>query len=245
MRTEVMSRAGWLIPLFLAAALAGCSESDPTNPTAPGAVLTLAPLTAAIPADGASRVALTAQITPQAASANRTIHFTTTAGSFAGATTKAVDVPVDTDGKAVVVLQSGSTVDTATVEASLLSYVQRATVSFTAAVPDSIVVDPGAFSLQAGLANTTTVTAVLRTANGVATQGTPVTFHAFQPNGVALGEFRSITRSDATGQATALFTAGNTTFRGKATLVARYTDPITGKVVEGRGVIQIVDPPAV
>lgn len=227
--------------------LAGACSEDSRGPVAPDKVLALTASAAAIPADGVSQATITAVIPADAAAANRTIAFTTTAGTFAGASPPgtSVQVPADVDGRAVVVLQSGTRPAEALVQASVAGFVRTVTVRFTAALPESIDVDPGTFALQAGFANTTTVTATLRrSGGGIATQATEVRFTATNPAGDTVGEFRAVTPSDAQGQATALYTAGDTAYRGPVTIAARVTDPATGATVTGTATLQIVDPPA-
>lgn len=236
---------GLVLGLGLAVA-GGCSE-DSRSPVSPDRVLALLASAEAIPADGASQATITAQISPDAAPANRTIAFSTTAGSFAGASPPGTSITAqaDVDGRAVVALQSGTQPATARVEASVGGFVRTLTVRFTAALPETIDVDPGTFALQAGFGNTTTVTATLRrSGGGIATQGTEVRFTATTPAGATVGEFRAVTPSDAQGRATALYTAGDTAYRGPATIAARVTDPATGATVTGTATLEIVDPPS-
>jgi hypothetical protein len=242
------ARSAALLAGFLGAlaTLGACSE-DSRGPAAPDDVLALAASAAAIPADGVSLVTITAVIPAGAAPANRTIAFTTTAGTFAGTSPPgtSIEVPADVDGRAVVSLQSGTQPAEARVQASVAGFVRTVTVRFTQALPETIDVDPGTFSLEPGFANTTTVTATLRrSGGGVATQGTEVRFTATTPAGAAVGEFRAVTPSDAQGRATALYTAGDTAHRGPVTIAARVTDPATGATVAGTATLQIVDPPA-
>lgn len=126
-------------------ALAGCYNS-PTEPAAANA-LKLTPATAEIPADGFSRVALTAEIDPRAAADRRTIVFTTSAGTFVGATEEAgrkLSLAADSAGRAQVELQSERTVQTAVVTASVSAgtetlALQRAEVRFVATDPGALV----------------------------------------------------------------------------------------------------------
>lgn len=238
--------------LFLPAALVallGCSESDPQRSVAPGDLIALTASSAAIPADGVSRVTFTALIPANASAGNRTVTFTSTGGTLVGGTpgsgtSMSLAVPADVEGRAVVQLQSPTRPGSAQVTAQVSTFLQALTVAFTGALPDRILVDPGAFSLEPGFANTTTVTATLRRGQGVASESTLVEFRALTPAGTRLGEFRAVTPSTASGTATALFTAGETTFRGPATIFARVTDVASGTVIEGSATIQIVEPPA-
>lgn len=229
---------------LLATALGGCNESDPTRSVAPDALITLTASAAAIPADGVSRTRLTAQIPAEASAANRTVTFRTNGGTLLGGTNGSLALTADVDGKAVAELVSPTRPGAAEVSAQVSTFARILTVVFTGALPDRISVDAGAFSLLPGVANTTTVTATLRRGQGIASENTTVQFRALTSGGSRLGEFRSVTLSNASGQATALFTAGETTFRGRATIFARVEDVPSGTVVEGQTTIQVVEPPA-
>lgn len=236
------------LPAVLAAAF-GCSESNPTGSVAPGDLIALTASVQALPADGVSRATLTAQIPANASSGNRTVTFTSTGGTLVGGTagsggSTSLAVSADVDGRAVAQLQSPTQPGSAQVTAQVSTYLQSLTIAFTGALPDQILVDAGAFSLEAGLDNSTTVTATLRRGSGIASQGTVVEYRALTSGGARFGEFRSVTTSSSSGTSTALFTAGDTTFRGTATIFARVTDVPSGTVVEGSATIQITEPPA-
>ena len=228
--------------------LAGCSESGSPTSVPPGELISLTASASSIPADGVSRVTLTAQIPANASSGNRTVTFTSTSGTLVGGApgnggSMSLALQADVDGRATAQLQSPTLVGAAQVTAAVSTFLQTLTIAFSGALPDRILVDPGAFSLQAGLTNSTTVTATLRRGSGIASQNTVVEFRALTSAGARLGEFRSVTTSSASGTATALFTAGETAFRGTATIFARVTDVPTSTVVEGSATIQITEPP--
>jgi hypothetical protein len=132
-----MRSARAFLAVLLLAALAGCNS--PTEPDAAGS-LSLTPAANEIPADGFSRVSLTAEIDPRAAADRRTVVFTTTAGTLVGATEengRKLSLAVDSAGRAQVELQSERTVRTAVVTASVSAgdqtlAVQRAEVRFVA-----------------------------------------------------------------------------------------------------------------
>lgn len=125
-------------------ALAGCNS--PTEPNAAKA-LSLRAAASEIPADGFSRVTLTAEIDPRAAADRRTVVFTTTAGTLVGATEdsgKKLSLAVDSAGRAQVQLQSERTIGTAVVTASVSTAtetltVQRVEVRFVAVDPGALV----------------------------------------------------------------------------------------------------------
>lgn len=133
-----------LLVVLLAAALGACYDS-PTEPDTKA--LQLTPATAEIPADGFSRVTLTAEIDPRAAADRRTVVFATTAGTFVGATEeggKKLSVSADSAGRAQVELQSDRTVQTAVVTASVSAgtdvlALQRAEIRFVAVDPGTLV----------------------------------------------------------------------------------------------------------
>lgn len=125
---------------------AGCyHESDYSLPTDPAtAYLTLSPSTATLPADGVSRVTITARVTSLADTSTRTITFETTAGSLVGgATATTRDVIADAAGQATVQLQSGQTTDTAIVTAKVKDVPSvlpaRTIVTFLPVNPDTVV----------------------------------------------------------------------------------------------------------
>lgn len=126
----------------------GCykeSNYSPTDPQVTGA-LTLAPAdgTLSIPADGVSRVTLVATIAADADSDKRVITFTTSSGSFVGATASngtTVDVTAGSDGRALVILQSSQRVETAIVTAVVKGSVNvsaQRQIQFTAPNPDDV-----------------------------------------------------------------------------------------------------------
>ncbi len=142
-----MRSTGLLLGILLLIA-GGCykeSNYSPTDPQVTGA-LTLAPVdgTLSIPADGVSRVTLVATIAADADSNKRVITFTTSSGSFVGAAAGSgttVDVTAGSDGRALVILQSSQTVETAIVTAVVKGSANVAAqrqIQFTAPNPDDV-----------------------------------------------------------------------------------------------------------
>ncbi len=142
-----MRFTGLLFGIFLLIA-GGCykeSNYSPTDPQVTGA-LTLAPVdgTLSIPADGVSRVTLVATIAADADSNKRVITFTTSSGSFVGAAAGSgttLDVTAGSDGRALVILQSSQTVETAIVTAVVKGSANVAAqrqIQFTAPNPDDV-----------------------------------------------------------------------------------------------------------
>jgi len=132
---------------FLLLIAGGCykeSNYSPTDPQVTGA-LTLAPVdgTLSIPADGVSRVTLVATIAAGADSDKRVITFTTSSGSFVGATGNGttIDVTAGSDGRALVILQSSQRVETAIVTAVVKGSANvsaQRQIQFTAPNPDDV-----------------------------------------------------------------------------------------------------------
>lgn len=133
--------------LALLAFLAGCYDRDKHSPTEPEfqEALELTASASSVPADGFSRVVITAQISPAAAADRRTINFSTDAGSFVGAPEsdrKRISANVDATGKATVQLQSEREVRTAEVTATVSgvpALVKRVRVAFIAVNAGEIV----------------------------------------------------------------------------------------------------------
>lgn len=145
MKSAGRSRKGLLLAILLLVA-GGCykdSSYSPTDPQVTGA-LTLAPAdgTLSIPADGVSRVTLVATIAADADSDKRVITFTTSSGSFVGASSgTTVDVTAGSDGRALVILQSSQRVETAIVTAVVKGSANvsaQRQIQFTAPNPDDV-----------------------------------------------------------------------------------------------------------
>lgn len=119
----------------------GCHHPDAFLISADSPFLTLTTGATSIPADGNSRITITAAIDPNATAGNRTITFTASSGTLfaagiqatAGTQLATVDVNVDITGTAVVELQSTTTPMTARVQAQVKGkdLVKSVNISFT------------------------------------------------------------------------------------------------------------------
>jgi hypothetical protein len=115
-------RVRLLLALLLFAA-GGCYKKDDYSPTSPQAAgaLTLGTLdgSQSIAADGLSRLTLVATIAADADADKRVITFSTTSGALVGAggNGTSIDVAAGSDGRALAILQSSQTVETAIVSA--------------------------------------------------------------------------------------------------------------------------------
>jgi hypothetical protein len=147
MRLAARSLPGFLVAALLLA-LGGCYKDSNYSPTAPqtsGAItLATADGSQSIAADGLSRVTLVATIAAGADSDKRTITFTTTSGSFVGAAGggTTIDVNAGSDGRALAILQSSQTVQTAVVSAVVkgaASVAAQIQIRFTAPDPNDVI----------------------------------------------------------------------------------------------------------
>jgi hypothetical protein len=230
-------RAGALLALGTVAG--GCLhnptdyESGRTN----AAVLTVGAVAASAPADGATLTAITASIPADARADRRTVAFSTTAGTFEGATREA-SVAADSSGQAVARLRAPLDTGEATVRVTAGGVTRVVTVRFDRAFPDTVLLDANPFGVRADAAHAVIVTATLRRGVGRPSRLTPVTFTATAPAGGEVGRFGPATLSDSTGVVTVRFTPGVTAYRGPVVLQA--TAPRASGVVTGRVTVDVV-----
>lgn len=174
--SRVCWRVRWATIALLIVVAAGC-EHKPGRflPTSPDVVdsLTLATAANSMPADGFSRVEITALINDQADADKRTVVFTTTAGTFTGATEAGSDgrtkkVPADSLGVATTHLQSSSTVEIAVIEASIDGVdglTKRTSIEFTAPAADTLRLEASVASVPADGFSTIDLTATIDPSN--------------------------------------------------------------------------------
>lgn len=202
------------------------------------AILRFAPFPASAPADGATITLVTVTLNEDVPLDARAVTLTTTAGTFAASGTQTVTVNADAGGTVTTGLRSPLSVGTALIRATVNHVSREASIDFRAAQADDLVLDPGGFTLQASLDRSVTVRAQLRRDVGIATPGTRVAFTATDTLGQTFGFWRAETISNATGEATAVFTAGPTLYRGHVTLEARA---LPGLISDTASIL-IVDP---
>jgi len=192
------------------------------------------------PADGATVTNATARVANALPSEQRTVSFTTTAGTLGASGSTSVQVRAGTDDLATVGVVSPRTPTTATVTASVNNLTVRRTLEFTHAYPDDISLGLlGSFRLTASYSTKASVRAELSRDIGSVTRGTEVRFTAVHDaTGAEFGYWSAVTESDATGVATAEFTPGNTSVRGEATLRAR----VAGTNLSAAVKVDIVEP---
>jgi hypothetical protein len=133
------------VALLLASGSAACHNPNAyvLSPDSVDQFLAFAASAPSLPADGVSRITLTASIDPNATSSNRTIKFSTSAGTLIAAGQKSttdLDVVVDGSGKALVELQSTNVVLTCRVSARIKDLVRTVNVLFTAPNADDVLI---------------------------------------------------------------------------------------------------------
>jgi hypothetical protein len=193
------------------------------------------------PADGATTTAVVVQLNPDLLPSQQLVSFTTTAGSFSTlGNVVTTDVRAGSDNVARVLLVSPREPATATVTAAVSGFVGRTTVTFEAALPDSLSASvSGSLRITAAFSSKVTVRAQLYREVGTPSRGAEVQFRATSDSsGNAFGYFSGITPSDASGLASAEFTPGNTTERGEATIRAW----VSGTPADGKVKVEIVSP---
>lgn len=204
----------------------------------PDDIIRLAAASASAPADDATRTTLTAEVAAGIPAGSRTVSFTTNLGTFAATGGATASAEADASNRVSVDLVSPAEVGEARITASVDGTSAEATVVFTTARPETVLVATDKFQLRAAADDSTQVTVTLVREVGTPTAGATVTYAAVDPaTGADLGfTFRNRTLSDASGEATATLIAGDTPFRGTATVRASVGS------VTGSTEIQIVDP---
>jgi hypothetical protein len=193
------------------------------------------------PADGATTTAVVVQLNPDLLPIQQVVSFSTTAGSFSTfGNVMSTEVRAGSDNAARVLLVSPREPGTAIVTVTVSGFVGRTTVTFEAALPDSLSASvSGSLRITAAFSSKVTVRAQLYREVGTPSRGADVQFRATSDSsGRAFGYFSGITPSDANGLATAEFTPGNTTERGEATIRAW----VSGTPAEGKVKVEIVSP---
>ena len=120
--------------LMLVTAAVGCHEPDDylLAPSLADQVLNVTLSATTLPADGISRVTITAHLDPRTDIDKRDVTFTTTAGTLiaSGKEGLSIIVPADTTGKAVVELRSSTTPATARLDVTVASVSRATSVEF-------------------------------------------------------------------------------------------------------------------
>lgn len=133
-----------------------------------------------------------------------------------------VDVRADLSGVARALLRVGREEGVFQVTGTVGTFVDSSAVQLVRAFPTGIQLELGAFAVGASIAREVPVVALLQRGVGTASAGAVVRFSAVDSTGspFASGAFRQVTRSDADGKASAVFTPGNTSYRGEVYISA-------------------------
>jgi hypothetical protein len=190
------------------------------------------------PADGATLTSFTVTLSPLLAPADRMVQFRTDVGTFAGSGTNTHTVAADGGLTATAQLKSPATLSTGLVSATAGGVTRQAAISFERALPSRIAVSTDKFQVMGSSADKVTLTATLERDIGAVTENTPITLSMRAADGTVFGLFRNVTSSNSSGQATADFVPGDTTFTGQVTL----TVGVDGRSVTGEAVIEIIPP---
>lgn len=192
-------------------------------------------------ADGFSTIRIKATIPKEADPDKKDIQLETTAGTWKENGKKKITVTVNAEGEAAAYLQSTLIPEeNVRIQGKIAYIIQEINVTFQRAYSEYLEVDPGTLALKATFDVNTTVTAYLKRSTGLPSMGTPVTFSAVDDTRNPIGMFRSIKSSDANGAATAVFTVGNTSYRGSVTITAS-TGKQDGGIVVGNASIIIIE----
>jgi flagellar hook protein FlgE len=192
------------------------------------------------PADGATVTNVVARIAASVVPTERTVTFSTTAGSLGSPNVRTLDVRVSTDDLAAVGLISPRETGVAVITATLNSVSVRAPIDFVAAGPDSAALSvSGSFRLAAAFTTKTILRLELFRDTGTVTRGREAVFTATDNStGREFGIFNTVTPSDSSGVITAEFTPGNTLERGEAIIRAK----VRGSNVSAQVTVEVVDP---
>lgn len=193
---------------------------------------TAAPTSA--PADGATLSRFSVAVSPAVPSAQRTVTFTSSAGTFV----PSGSVPVSASNVATADLRSPTVIGSARVQASVAGVTRETVIDFERAVPDAVTVAVQSATVKAAPIYEVTVTVLLLRDVGTVNPGTLVTLTARSEDGVQVGSFRNITRSDTNQQATAQYSPGDTSHRGTVIIEAGAE----GTRAKGRTTVQVVSP---
>jgi len=207
---------------FVSATAAGITRTASVNFEAanPANIITVATSRSTAPADGATVVQVVATIA--AGLRNREVTFTTTDGTFSNGT-KSMSATADGANHAIVDLKSPTLASVAFVRGTVSSVSASATINFTQAQPESILVSPAAAQMRSTATNTISVSLFRQI--GVPSAGIVVAYSAKDPAGNTIGGFGSIlpTSSTAGGSSatsSAVYDPGGTTYTGPVIIQA-------------------------
>jgi hypothetical protein len=190
------------------------------------------------PADGATVIQVTATVPSELPQGDRTVMFTTTAGTLLQTSATA-----DASNRAIVDLKADSKIVTAVLRATAGVSTAQTTLPFVRAVPDYIIVNPAASTIKADGVTPVVITADLRRDVGSVTEDTVIEFSAIDKDGKRL-LFRDVkpstttTTTPARQVATASMIAPVGTTLGAVTIKAT----VKGTTIIGEETIVVVAP---
>jgi hypothetical protein len=189
--------------------------------TAPDAnnIFTFGVISDNIPADGVSLITLPVMVNTNIPVANRSVTFTTDLGTF---TTGTAAIPADPAGNVTAYLKS-SVAGPAHIAATCNSITRYITVNFVPAIPDFLLLSANS-TLTHGSANNMTIAIAARRNTGTPTPAFAFVYNAVDEDGNTIGSFTNGTLSNQTGDATVVYSAGNTTYQGNITITVALED---------------------
>lgn len=204
----------------------------------PGNIIHISATANVVPADGETVIQVIAQVAAGLQSNQRSVEFTTSAGSFVKSGNQAVTETASLDNRAIVDLKAPRAPSNTRLTATVNGVKAEMTIAFVAALPQRIEVQ-APFSIKAN--EEVTVTAKLFRTPGSVTRDRDVSFTAIDAAGNAVGLFHNVRVSADDGTATATYTPNGTDHRGPITIRAS-TQSSTGETIVGQASAVIVDP---
>lgn len=201
----------------------------------PADVIQLSTSVPEAPADGQTVIQVTARIAPELPQGDRTVTFTSTAGTLLQTSATA-----DASNRATVDLRADTKIVTAVLRATVSVVTADTTVRFVRALPDYIIVSPAASTLKRDGTQQVLITVDLRRNVGTVTEGTVVKFSAVDQMDKAVALlFRDVKPSNANQTATANVIAPADTPKGTVTIRAVVEEG--DKRIVGEEKITIID----
>ncbi len=156
-----------------------------------------------LPADGASVATVTVTVAPALPTASRTVQFQSSLVVFVQNNGSTLGSTADAGNVAFADIRTPSQIGLAHITATVGGFAQDTTIPVVWAYPDTVLLDPGLFTMK--VTEQAPVVATLLRRIGKPTPNTFVTFTAFDSTGTSRGQFRAIQESDPQGLAKASF----------------------------------------
>lgn len=205
----------------------------------PAAIVEFVAAPDSAPADGASISSFTVQLSPSLPLGTQ-VQFQATAGTFQPENTATVSRTADGSYRVTADLASPTTIGRGRVTAAANNVSRQVPIDFQRALPNVITVATnGTFEVRPSNSQGVTVVATFLRDIGTVSANTVATFRATTDTGASIGFFRDVTTVNASGTATAVFLAGQTSYRGPVTV----TVGAQGSAVTGTTQLTVVDPP--